>query len=134
MKLKKAVALALATGMTLSLAACGGGDAKPSGTPAPAASGSGSASTEITMWTYPIGKWGGTEPKVEEIVAAFNAKYPDIKVKVEFLDYTNGDTQVTSAITAGNTPDIIMEGPERLVSNWGAAGKMVEVTWVSPLV
>ena len=49
-------------------------------------------------------------------------------MKVEFLDYTNGDTQVTSAITAGNTPDIIMEGPERLVSNWGAAGKMVDLS------
>ena len=129
MNLKKAVALALATGMTLSLAACGGGDAKTSGTPAPAASGSGAATgTEITMWTYPIGKWGGTEAKVDEIIAAFNAEYPDIKVNVEFLDYTNGDTQVTSAITAGNTPDIIMEGPERLVSNWGAAGKMVDLS------
>ena len=72
------------------------------------------------MWTYPIGKWGGTEAKVDEIISAFNAEYPDITLKVEFLDYANGDTQVTSAITAGNTPDIIMEGPERLVSNWGA--------------
>ena len=47
---------------------------------------------------------------MDEIIAAFNAEYPDIKVNVEFLDYTNGDTQVTSAITAGNTPDITMGG------------------------
>ena len=129
MNMKKAIALALATGMTLSLAACGGGSDKPSGStaPAPENSGSGAAKTEITMWTYPIGKWGGTEAKVDEIISAFNAEYPDITLKVEFLDYANGDTQVTSAITAGNTPDIIMEGPERLVSNWGAAGKMVDL-------
>ena len=36
--------------------------------------------------------------------------------------------RVTGAITAGTTPDIIMEGPERLVTNWGAAGKMVDLS------
>ena len=44
---------------------------------------------------------------------------------MEYLDYQSGDDQVTTAIEAGTTPDIIMEGPERLVSNWGAKGKML---------
>ena len=42
----------------------------------------------------------------------------------------SGDDQVTSAIEAGTTPDIIMEGPERLVTNWGAAGKMLDLSLI----
>ena len=85
-----------------------------------------SMTTEITLWTFPIGDWG-KEEVVNEIIASFNAVHPEIKVKVEYLDYTNGDAQVTTAIEAGTTPDLIMEGPERLVANWGAAGKMLDV-------
>ncbi|NLA52736.1 MAG: extracellular solute-binding protein [Clostridiales bacterium] len=80
----------------------------------------------VTMWTYPIGGWGKAE-QVDQIVAAFYAVEPNIEVKVEYLDYTSGDDQVTSAIEAGTTPDIIMEGPERLVANWGAKGKILDV-------
>ncbi|MBQ7519785.1 MAG: extracellular solute-binding protein, partial [Clostridia bacterium] len=83
--------------------------------------------TEITLWTYPIGSWGNEET-VNGIIANFNAKYPDIKVKVQYLDYASGDDQVTTAIEAKTTPDIIMEGPERLVANWGAAGKMLDIS------
>lgn len=75
------------------------------------------AETDITLWTFPIGDWGNSE-KVDEMLAAFNAVHPDIKVTVEYLDYTNGDAQITTAIEAKTTPDIVMEGPERLVANW----------------
>lgn len=83
--------------------------------------------TEITLWTYPIGKWGDAET-VQGFIADFNKVHPEIKVNVEFLDYKSGDDQVTGAIEAGTTPDIIMEGPERLVTNWGAAGKMLDIS------
>ena len=82
------------------------------------------AETDITLWTFPIGDWGNSE-KVDEMLSAFNAVHPDIKVTVEYLDYTNGDAQITTAIEAKTTPDIVMEGPERLVANWAAAGKML---------
>ena len=140
MKLKKMVSVMVCAGMTVSLAACGG-----SGTTESAADTSSSAATEdtqaaengtengdsgsatsITLWTYPIGSWGDSEV-VNSIVSNFNAVNPDITVAVEYLDYASGDDQVTAAIEAGTTPDIIMEGPERLVSNWGAAGKMVDL-------
>ena len=39
----------------------------------------------------------------------------------------NGDDKVNAAITAGKAPDLIMEGPERLVANWGAKGYMVDL-------
>ena len=85
------------------------------------------AATEITLWTYPIGSWQ-KEETVNGFIAEFNKQYPDIKVNVEYLDYTNGDDKVTTAIEAKNTPDIIFEGPERLVSNWGAKGLMVDLS------
>ena len=85
------------------------------------------AETEITLWTYPIGNWTNAET-VDGIIAEFNKVHPEIKVTVQYLDYTSGDDQVTTAIEAGTTPDIIMEGPERLVTNWGAAGKMLDLS------
>ena len=129
--MKKFLALLLSMSLVFGLAACGGESATtpaPEGS-APAESGETEASvTRITLWTYPIGQWGGTDPQLDTIIAAFNEAHPEIEVSYELLDYTNGDTQVTSAITASNTPDIIMEGPERLVSNWGANGLMVDLS------
>lgn len=82
--------------------------------------------TEITLWTYPIGNWGKQET-LDEFIKAFNEKYPNVSVKVQLLSYGDGDAQVTTALEAKTAPDIIMEGPERLVSNWGVKGKMVDL-------
>ena len=93
----KAVGIMSAAG---ALAACGGKSASTSTAASAAAStaASGSASgASIKLWTYPIGGWGKDET-VQELIASFNAKYPDIKVAVEYLDYTNGDDQVNTAI------------------------------------
>jgi multiple sugar transport system substrate-binding protein len=80
----------------------------------------------IAFWTYPIGLF--SEPStVNKFIKSFNKKYPNIKVTVEYLDYNNGDDQVDAAIDAGTTPDVIMEGPERLVANWGERGKMLDI-------
>ena len=86
------------------LAACGGSSASTSTAASTAGSTAASAaasSTSIKLWTYPIGGWGKDET-VQELISSFNAKYPDIKVTVEYLDYTNGDDQVNTAITAGS--------------------------------
>lgn len=128
--MKKQLSMLLAAGMAVSLlAGCGG---TPSGTgsdsTATADTGASTAATgdatAITLWTYPIGSFGDSAT-VDSLIAKFNETHPEISVTVEYLDYTNGDDQVTAAIEAGTTPDIIMEGPERLVSNWGAKGKML---------
>ena len=50
-----------------------------------------------------------------------------ITVKVEYLTYADGDDKVNTAIEGNAAPDLIMEGPERLVANWGAKGKMVNI-------
>ena len=81
---------------------------------------------DITLWTYPVGQWGNAEA-VQALIDKFNEVYPDIHVTVELLDYTNGDDQVNTAIEGGQAPDLIFEGPERLVANWGAKGLMVDL-------
>ncbi len=131
--MKKAMAVVMASTMALSLVACGGNTTSSSSSNTPTDSGSGSSSsakgdsTEITLWTYPIGQWQ-KEETVNGFIAEFNKQHPEIKVNVEYLDYKNGDDKVTTAIEAKKTPDIIFEGPERLVSNWGAKNLMVDLT------
>lgn len=82
--------------------------------------------TQITLWTYPIGGWGD-QAKVDSLLEGFLEANPDIKVTVEYLTYTDGDNKVNTAIEGNAAPDLIMEGPERLVANWGAKGKMVNI-------
>ena len=129
---KRILAMLLAVGMILGLAACSNGTqgsgntpAGNSGTPAPTGNQSGEV-TEITLWTYPIGNWG-KEAEVNKLTEAFKAS-TGISVKVEYLAYADGDDKVNSAITAKGAPDLIMEGPERLVANWGANGYMVDLS------
>lgn len=59
---------------------------------------------------------------VDEIVANFNAVYPDIKVKVEYLDYTSGDDQVTAAIEAGT-----MQYVNEETHTWTCTGMLIHV-------
>ncbi|MEG0825029.1 MAG: extracellular solute-binding protein [Oscillospiraceae bacterium] len=124
--MKKFLALLLAMTMAGSLVACA---PKAPAEPSPEVSPSEEVATpvDITMWTYPIGNWKD-EATVNGIIAKFNEKHPEIKVSVQYLDYKSGDDQVMSALNGGTAPDIIMEGPERLVTNWGKAGKMVDLT------
>ena len=85
----------------------------------------------ISLWTYPIGKWTD-EATVKGFIDAFNEIHPEITVKVEYLDYTNGDDKVNTAIEGGQAPDIVMEGPERLIANWGAKGLMLDLSDLVP--
>ena len=114
MKSRKLMAIGMAAAMVLSM-----GTAAFAEEAAPAA--------DITLWTYPVGGWGDSA-QVDALIAAFNEKNPDVNVTVEYLDYTNGDDQVNTAIEGGQAPDLVLEGPERLVANWGAKGLMVDLT------
>ncbi len=148
MKKRKITALLMSLVMVCSLTACGGKDttttqpeAAPAPAPAdnaatqdtakqdtaePAASGDTAQAADITLWTYPVGSWGDAAT-VDDMISNFNAAYPDIHVTVEYLDYTNGDDQINTAIEGNQAPDIVLEGPERLVANWGARGLMVDL-------
>ena len=135
--MKKLIALALAVILVLGMAACSVQKAEtPATTAAPAATEAAAteaateapaATTEISLWTYPIGKWGD-QATVESLLSQFNAAYPNIKVTVEYLTYQDGDDKVNTAIEGNAAPDLVMEGPERLVANWGTKGKMVDLS------
>ena len=139
--MKKILAMVLALVMVLSLAACtvekAPAQTNPPETQPQAGNDpvvtepAGPAPVEISLWTYPIGKWVD-EATVAELIADFNAVYPHITVKVEYLDYTNGDDKVNTAIEGNQAPDIIMEGPERLIANWGAKGLLVDLKDLVP--
>lgn len=133
--MKKLLAVLLAMTMVMALVACGGNnsqsnsqnnDTPPASQDQPQNTSEPAAATELTLWTYPIGDWG-KEDKVKAITDAFTAD-TGIPVKVEYLAYADGDDKVNSAITAKNAPDLIMEGPERLVTNWGDKGYLVDLS------
>ncbi|PST49563.1 ABC transporter substrate-binding protein [Bifidobacterium callitrichos] len=91
---KKAVAVIGAAAMLVSVAACGGsaGDSDSQS--------SSGGKTEITVW--------GWEPTLKQATAAFEKKYPDIKVKVTNVG-TSAQTQtaLTNAKQAGSgLPDV----------------------------
>ena len=115
--MKKILAMLLAVMLVLSMVACTVEDA--------------SKQVEITLWTYPIGSWTDAAT-VDALIADFNAVHPNIKVTVEYLDYTTGDDKVNTAIEGNQAPDIIMEGPERLIANWGAKGLLVDLKDLVP--
>ena len=138
--MKKLIAIVLALVMVLSLGACTVTTTDPTTPPTSGnenpTTGNDNPTTDttpvaqdvnITLWTYPIGGWGKQET-VDSLLAGFNAQYPNIHVTVEYLDYTNGDDKVNTAIEGGAHPDLIMEGPERLVANWGEKGLMVDLS------
>lgn len=153
MKFKKVAALVLASAMTLGLAACGNGNSSTPSQSSGGASSSGttsSSATEISLWSFNIG--GFTEASNwDSLIAAFNEANPDIKVTVTPINYQDGDQKLTSAITSGSGPDIIFEGPERIVGNyavradggpWATCGAMpprilarifpVSASWTGP--
>ncbi len=85
------------------------------------------AETDIVLATYAIGDWG-TQEGIDAILEAFHGAHPEIRVTVQLLTYADGDKTIDGALTAGTAPDIVMEGPERLVANWGAKGKLVDLS------
>ena len=129
MNIKKPLALLLAAGMTLGLAACGNGSQGNSESPAPGGEtgGSSSGAVELTLWSFNVGGFAEAS-NWEPIIAAFNEQNPDIKITVTPINYQDGDQKLTSAITAGTGPDIIFEGPERIVGNYAREGLMVDLS------
>lgn len=134
MKRKKLVSLGLALTLAIGLTSCapatGGNTDTPSAPPVsatPAAdTGTPAVAKEITLWTYPVGDWG-KEEVVKSLTDAFTTE-TGIKVTVEYLAYADGDDKVNTAISAGQAPDLVLEGPERLVANWGVGGHMVNLS------
>ncbi len=133
--MKKFIALLLALVMVMGLVACTV-EETPDPTKAPAVEQpetpkdtepAGPAPVEISLWTFPVGKWG-EEATVKGWVDAFQKEYPYITVKVEYLDYQAGDDKLNTAIEGGQAPDLIFEGPERLIAQYAARGLLLDIS------
>ncbi|MCM1296117.1 MAG: extracellular solute-binding protein [Muribaculaceae bacterium] len=110
------------------LASCGG-------LPAGDASGQSGVSRqdlELTLWAFPVGNWGNPTA-VSNLLAGFHKEYPNVHVSVEYLNYETGDERIAQAAADGCLPDLVLEGPERLVASWGEQGWMVDLSdlWAS---
>ena len=132
--MKKIIALLLALAMVLSLAACSVETVEaPAATEAPkaeapaATEAAGPAPVEISLWTFPVGQWGD-EATVNGWIDAFTTAYPHITVKVEYLDYQSGDDKLNTAIEGGQAPDLIFEGPERLIATYAAKDLLLDIS------
>lgn len=83
--------------------------------------------TELTLWTFPVGNWGNLTA-VSGLIAGFHKEYPQIHVTVECLDYDSGDEKIQEAAARGSAPDLVFEGPERLVAGWGEQGLLADLS------
>ena len=119
---KMIVLLCFLLSLTL-LTSCGGKtpDIEPDN------SGDGPDDIELTLWTFPVGNWGNPTA-VSNILVGFHKEYPNIHVSVEYLNYDGGDAQISEAVRDGRAPDLVFEGPERLVASWGEQGWMADLS------
>lgn len=75
--------------------------------------------TTITWWEFPN---FGSDGRVErDLIADFEAKNPNIKVKFEMISYQDGPAKLTTAITSNTAPDFTYDAPGRIVA-WGNDG------------
>ncbi len=121
--MKKSLLCAVAILFALLLTACGGGNKMPE----IAEDNSIQEGVEISLWVFPVGNWENPTT-VASLLSDFHKQYPDINVTVEYLNYENGDERIEQAIAGGRAPDLVLEGPERLVANWGERGLMADLS------
>ena len=109
MRMKKILCSLFAGAAILSLAACG----NSAGSNKSADSGSSSGKTEITWWALPVFTQKKASDDVgtyeKEIIKAFEKANPDIKVKLETIDFKSGPEKITTAIEAGTAPDVLFD-------------------------
>lgn len=82
---------------------------------------------QLTLSTFPVGNWGNPTT-VSNILAGFHKEYPNIQISVNYLTYETGDEEIAQSVAAGRAPDLVLEGPERLVANWGELGWMADLS------
>lgn len=143
--MKKFLSMGLTAALAVSaLAGCGSGQSSsPSTAAAPDAaqttaaenrssdetdvSSSGQETVEITWWAFPTFAQDGSNPAgtyEQEIIDAFQAKNPDIVVKLETIDFTSGPEKIAAAIEAGTVCDVLFDAPGRIIS-YAQNGKLV---------
>lgn len=85
---------------------------------------------EITWWAFPtFSQEKGDDPAgtwEKKVIAAFEAKNPNISVKLETIDFTSGPEKITTAIQAGTMADVLFDAPGRIIT-YGKNGQLAEL-------
>src|SRR5215212_11975638 len=88
----------------LLLAACSQGTDTPSTTAqAPAATTSCASNGDLTMWE----RSGGNKQMVDMLVAAWNKKNPDCRIKLTYMPHTEMVGKIAQGIASGEVPDLM---------------------------
>ena len=126
MKFRKLACTVLAGAAILGLAACGnsGGEVKMLQNLVVIAEKQKSLGGHSQSSPRKTGDGVGTYEK--SIIEAFEKANPDIKVKLETIDFKSGPEKITTAIEAGTAPDVLFDAPGRIIQ-YGKNGKLAEL-------
>ena len=95
-------------------------------TEAPAATAAPATAAEVNLWTY-YGDTGPAAACVKTAAADYNASQANYVLKIRNLAFTDFNQQVTTAIAAGATPDLmIVDNPDN--ARYAAAGALADLT------
>lgn len=114
--MKGAVAL-VAAGLALTVTACGGTPAATTSASAPSASGP----VEITVWAW--------EPTLKDVVKAFQAANPDIKVNLQNVGGAEDTyTKLDNAMAAGSGAPDVAQVEYYAIGQYAIPGKLADLT------
>lgn len=82
----------------------------------------------ISYWSFP-NFTSDSEFKTPEdydaaLIAAFQEKYPHIKVEYQKIDFTDGPAKLETAIQSQTNPDVVYDAPGRII-DWASKGYLV---------
>lgn len=84
-----------------------------------------SETVTIKYWSFP-NFTSDSELKTPEeydkaLIEAFEAKYPNIKVEYQKIDFTDGPAKIETAIQSKANPDVVIDAPGRII-DWAKKG------------
>lgn len=85
----------------------------------------------ITYWNFPNFTSDKEFPASEDydaaLIAAFEEKYPHIKVEYQKIDFTDGPAKIETALQSQTNPDVIYDAPGRII-DWASKGYLAPFT------
>ncbi|WP_053362656.1 sugar ABC transporter substrate-binding protein [Bacillus sp. FJAT-27251] len=125
--MKKKSILVLLMAFILMLAACSNDPASNESNDDPASKDEAKVEGEITVWVHPYtGDAAKEEEMWKEIVANYNKDFPDVKVNLETIPWSNRDQKVLTALAANNGPDVFYAIPDQM-PQYADVGMLLEL-------
>jgi alpha-glucoside transport system substrate-binding protein len=127
---RAAAAAAVVAAVALVAAGCGGGGGGGSNSTTSTTSSSSSVKGTVTFF----GIWTGTEQKIfEQVIAAFNKQYPNVKIDYK-PEGDNLNTVLATRITGGNPPDIADIAQPGYVKQLAQQGHLKPITYAKSTI